>query len=141
MLHRLVFLFKNLANALQKHFEYDQIKTKIFGLKDEAIKPLKREKAKTINCHHSDVLWKIQRYLFLWNFHTKISPLFNRFSIFDKNVNLSKANPEAEKNSFLVFPSLNTSIFTTYPKIASTLTPFEGPRLKSHPPKFRSLTL
>lgn len=28
-----------------RHFEYDQIKTKIFGLKDEATKPLKREKA------------------------------------------------------------------------------------------------
>jgi hypothetical protein len=39
-----------------KHFEYDQIKTKIFGLKDEATKPLKREQAKTINCHYPDVL-------------------------------------------------------------------------------------
>jgi hypothetical protein len=61
MLHRLVFFRlkkkkKNLANALQKHFEYDQIKIKIFGLKDEAKKPLKRERAKTINCHHPDVL-------------------------------------------------------------------------------------
>jgi hypothetical protein len=66
---------------------------------------------------------------FLVKFSHKISPLFNRFSIFDKNVNLSKANPEAE-NFFLVFPSLNTSIFTTYLKIASTLTPFEGPDSK-----------
>jgi len=40
-------LKKNLANALQKHFEYDQIKTKIFGLKDkgyEAIEKRKRQK-------------------------------------------------------------------------------------------------
>ncbi len=28
----------------KKHFEYDQIKTKIFGFKDKATKPLKREK-------------------------------------------------------------------------------------------------
>jgi len=33
----------------------------------------------------------------------KFSPLFNRFSTFDKNVNLSKANPEAEK-PFLDLP-------------------------------------
>ena len=41
----LCFTLKNLANALQKkHFEYDQIKTKIFGLKDEATKPLKKKR-------------------------------------------------------------------------------------------------
>ncbi len=44
MLHRLVFPLKNLANALQKHFEYDQIKTKIFGLKDKAIKAIEKRK-------------------------------------------------------------------------------------------------
>ena len=38
---------QNLANTLQNTFEYDQIKTKIFGLKkNEATKPLKREKGK-----------------------------------------------------------------------------------------------
>jgi hypothetical protein len=66
----------------------------------------------------------------LVKFSHKFSPLFNRFSIFDKNVNLSKEiDPEAQK-FFLAFPSLNTSIFTTYSKIASTLTPFEGPDTK-----------
>jgi hypothetical protein len=37
-------------------------------------------------------------------FSHKIFPLFNRFSTFDKNVNLSKANPEAEKILFLSSP-------------------------------------
>ncbi len=39
-----------------KHFEYDQIKIKIFGLKDEATEPFEKKGAKTINCHHSDIL-------------------------------------------------------------------------------------
>jgi hypothetical protein len=58
MLHRLVFfrLKTSPTHSKKKHFEYDQIKLKIFGLKDEATKPLEKEKAKTINCHHSDVL-------------------------------------------------------------------------------------
>jgi hypothetical protein len=52
MLHRLAFLLEP-SQRTPKHFEYDQIK--IIGLKDVAIKPLKREKAKTKNCHHSDI--------------------------------------------------------------------------------------
>ncbi len=139
MLHRLVFSLKNLANALQKHFEFDQIKIKIFGLKDKAMKPLKREKGKNHKLPSFRCSLKIQRYLFFVKRSHKIFPLFNRFSIFDKNVNLSKVNPEAE-NFFLAFPSLKYLDFTTYPKIASTLTPFEGPDSKSHPSKFRSLT-
>jgi hypothetical protein len=58
ILHRLVFTFRTLPTH-SKHFEYDQIKPKILGLKDEATKPSEREmkkKKKTINCHHSDVL-------------------------------------------------------------------------------------
>ena len=62
----------------------------------------------------------------LVKFSHKFSPLFNRFSTFDKNVNLSKANPEAE-NPFLDLPLAKyLDFFTTYLKIASTLTPFEG---------------
>ncbi len=78
---------------------------------------------------------------FLVKLSHKIFPLFNRFSTFDKNVNLSKANPEA-KNLFLAFPSLNTSIFfPTDLKIASTLRPFERLDSKSHPSRYRSLTI
>jgi hypothetical protein len=52
MLHRLVFLLKNLANTLQNILNMIKLKSSV-----EATKPLKREKgAKTINCHHSDVL-------------------------------------------------------------------------------------
>ena len=69
----------------------------------------------------------------------KLSPLFNRFSTFDKNVNLSKTNPEAEK-FFLAFPSLNTSIFTTYLKIARTLRPFRKAWLKKSIPKMEKFS-
>ncbi len=61
----LCFTLKNLANALQKHFEYDQIKTKIFGLKDKATKPLKREKGMNHKLPSFRCSLKIQRYLFL----------------------------------------------------------------------------
>ncbi len=49
---------------------------------------------------------------FLVKVLTQTFPSFfsNRLSTFDKNVNLSKINPETEE-FFLVFPSLNTSIF------------------------------
>jgi hypothetical protein len=76
---------------------------------------------------------------FLVKLSHNMFPLFNQFSTFVNNVNLSKANPEA-KNFLLAFPSLNTSIFSTDLKIASTLRPFERLDAKSHPPKFRSLT-
>ncbi len=125
MLHRLVLLFKPCQHT-PKRFENDQINIWFSVQKGAAVKPLKRERQKkNINCRYPDISWN-SRCFFLWNFHTNFPPLFNRFSIFDKNVNLSKTNPEAE-NFLLAFPSLNTSIFfTTYPKIASTLRPFEG---------------
>jgi hypothetical protein len=52
MLHRLAFLLEPRQHT-PKTLEYDQIK--IIGLKDVATKPVKREKAKTINCHHPDI--------------------------------------------------------------------------------------
>jgi hypothetical protein len=138
MLHRLVFLLKtspthskNILNMIK----LKKKKLKIFGLNDEATKPLEKEKAKTINCHHSDVLWN-SKTPSLVKFSHKIFPLFNRFSTFDKNVNLSKANPEAE-NSFLVFPSLNTSIFYDVSKNSEHTKTFRGARPKSHPPKIQ----
>jgi hypothetical protein len=129
MLQRLAFTFRTLPTH-SKHFEYDQIELKIFGLKDEATKPLEREMAKTINCHHSDVLWN-SKIPFPVKFSHRKFPLFSTdIQTFDKNVNLSKQTRKQRKVFFLVFPSLNTSNFTTYPKIASTLTPFWGARLK-----------
>jgi len=44
MLHRLALLLEPCQHT-PKHFEYDQIKTKIFGLKDKAMKPLKKKEA------------------------------------------------------------------------------------------------
>ena len=113
-----------------------------FGLKDEATKAFGKRNGKkqTINCHHSDVLWN-PKTPFLVKFSHRKFPLFSTdIQTFDKNVNLSKQTRKQRKSLLLVFPSLNTSNFTTYLKIASTLTPFWGARLKSHPSKFRSLT-
>ncbi len=110
---------KNVLNMIKLRFD--------FRFKRRGHEATEKRKAKrTINCHYPDISWN-SRCLLLWNFHTNFSPLFNRFSTFDKNVNLSKANPEA-KNFFLTFPSLNTLIFffsSTNLKIASTLRPFE----------------
>ncbi len=63
-------------------------------------------------------------------FSHKFSPLFNRFSTFDKNVNLPKANPEAE-NPFLDLPLAKyLDFFYDVSKNSEPLTPFEGPDLK-----------
>jgi len=62
---------------------------------------------------------------FLVKLSHKIFPLFNRFSIFDKNVNLSKANPEAE-NFFLVFPSLKYLDFYDVSKNSEHINTFRG---------------
>ncbi len=108
----------------------------IFGLKRCGHEATEKRTAKIINCHYPDISWN-SRCLFLWKFSHKTFPLFNRLSTFDKNVNLSKINPETEK-FFLVLPSLNTSIFTTYLKIASTLRPFRKAWLKSQFSKWKS---
>jgi hypothetical protein len=74
-------------------------------------------------------------------FTQKVSPLFNRFSIFDKNVNLSKANPEAEI-SFLPSPSLKYLDFYDVSKNSEHINTFRGARLKKSPsqiPKFNFL--
>ncbi len=67
----------------------------------------------------------------------KIFPLFNRFSTFEKNVNLPKANPEAE-NFFLVFPSLNTSVSYDVSKNSEHIKTFREAWLKSQLPKWKS---
>ncbi len=98
---------------------------------------MKRERAKTINCHHSDVPWKFKM-SFLVKLSHKIFPLFNRFSTLDKNVNLSKTNPEAKK-FFLVSPSLNTSIFYDVSKNSEHINTFRGARLKKSPSQIPKL--
>jgi hypothetical protein len=54
---------KNLANALQKYFEYDQIKTKIFGLKDEGYEAIETRKSMNHKLPSFRCSLKIQRYL------------------------------------------------------------------------------
>jgi len=76
----------------------------------------------------------------LVKFSHKIFPLFNRISIFDKNVNLSKANPEAER-PFLDLPLAKyLDFFYDVSKNSEHINTFRGARLKSHPSKFQSLT-
>ncbi len=136
MLHRLALLLEPCQNT-PKHFEHDQIKIKIFGLEDEATKPLKRERAKTINCHHPHVLWKFKM-SFLVKLSHKIFPLFNRFSTFDKNVNLSKTNPEAKK--FLsCFPLAKYLDFYDVSKNSEHINTFRGVRLKKSPFQIQKL--
>jgi hypothetical protein len=87
---------------------------------------VKREKArKTINCYYPD----IQDVFTCETFTHFFSPLFNRFSTFDKNVNLLKANPEA-KNFLLAFPSLNTSIFFSTDLNSEQIKTFREAQLK-----------
>ncbi len=137
MLHRLAFLLEPRQHT-PKHFEYDQIKIKIFGLKRQGYEASEKRKAKNYKLPLSRRS-KNKRCRFLWKISHKIFPLFDRFSTFDKNVNLSKANQEAE-NFFLAFPLLNTSIFYDGSKNSEHIKTFREARLKSHPPKFRSLT-
>jgi hypothetical protein len=86
-----------------KHFEYDQIKTKIFGFKNEATKPLKRGKSINHKLPSLRCSLKIQRHFFLWNFHTRFSSLSTDFQFSTRMLIFRKTNPEAEK-LFLAFP-------------------------------------
>ncbi len=73
---------------------------------------------------------------------TQNFPLFSTdFQLSTRMLIFRKQNPEAD-NFLLAFPSLDTSIFTTYLKIASTLRPFERLDFKVTLPQknFRSLT-
>jgi hypothetical protein len=86
-----------------KHFEYDQIKTKIFGLKDEGYEAIETRKSMNHKLPSFRCSLKIQRYLSCVIFTQRFLLFSTDFSIFDRNVNLSKINPEAE-NFFLAFP-------------------------------------
>jgi len=92
MLHRLAFTFrtslthsKNVLNMIKLIFDFR-------FQKGVAVKPLKRERQENINCHYPDISWKFKISLPA-KFTHKLPPLFNRFSTFNKNVNLSKAKP------------------------------------------------
>jgi hypothetical protein len=135
-LPRLVFLSrtspthsKNVLNLIKLRFD--------FRLKKVWPWSHRKEKGRNHKLPLSRHFLKFKMSCLVKVFTQNLPPLFNRFSTFDKNVNLSKANPEAEK-FFLVFLSLNTSIFMTHLKIASTLRPFRKAWLKSKLPKWKS---
>ena len=137
------FTLKSLANALQKYFEYDQIKTKIFGSKRQGYKAIEKEKKarKTINCHHSDVLWKFKRYLFLWNFHTKFS-LFSTDFQFSTRMLIFRKQTRKQKISFSPSPSLKYLDFYDVSKNSEHINTFRGALTHKSPsqiPKFNFL--
>ena len=142
MLQRFAFTFRTLPTHSKNIFEYDQIKLMIFRFKRRGYKSLWKEKRQKTNHKLPSFRCSLKsKDTFSCEILTqKISPSFQPiFKLSTKNVNLSKQTRKQRKSLLLVFPSLNTSNFTTYLKIASTLTPFWGARLKSHPSKLRSL--
>jgi len=102
------------------------------------MKPLKRERQRTINCHYPDISWN-SRCLFSWSSHTNF-PLFStdfqpstRMLIFRKQTRKQKflsCLPLAKYLDFFYDVSKNSELIKT----------FREARLKSHPPKFKSLT-
>jgi len=75
MLHRLALLLEPCQHT-PKHFEYDQIKTKIFGLKDKAMKPLKREKGENHKIAIIQMFFENSKTPFLVKFSHKDFPSF-----------------------------------------------------------------
>jgi hypothetical protein len=85
-----------------------KLNSRFLGLKDEATKAFeKKKKEKRKGKNHKLPSFrcslKIQRYLSCVIFTQRFLLFSTDFSIFDRNVNLSKINPEAE-NFFLAFP-------------------------------------
>ncbi len=143
-----VFPLKNLANALQKHFEYDQIKLKkIFGWGQEAFGKKKKKKEWQINhkLPSSRRSLKIQRYLFLWKLSHRKFPLFfflsTDFQTFDKNVNPSKQTRKQRK-SLSRLPLAKYLEFFDVPKNSEHINTFREAWLRKSPlqiPKFNFL--
>ncbi len=76
---------------------------------------------------------------FLVKFSHKTFPLFNRFSTFDRNVKSLESKPGSRK--FLsCLPLAKYLDFYDVSKNSEHINTFREARLKSHPPKFRSLT-
>jgi len=112
----------------------------IFGLKRCGRKATEKRKARNHKLPLSRHFLKFKMSP-LVKFSHKFSPLFNRFSTFDKNVNLSKNKPGSTENFFLVSPSLKYLDFYDVSKNSEHINTFRGaPTQKSHPSKFRSLT-
>jgi hypothetical protein len=125
MLPRLAFLEepcqhtpnKNVLNMIKLRFD--------FRFKRCGYKATEKRKAKkkTINCHYPDISWN-PRCLLSWSSHTNF-PLFSTDFQLSTRMLIFRKQTRKQNIFFLAFPSLNTSIFTTYLKIASTLRPFE----------------
>jgi len=95
---------------------------------------LKREKAKTINCHHSDVLWKFKD-TFSCEISTQWFPLFSTDSQFSTRMLIFRKQTRKQKISFLPSPSLKYLDFYDVSKNSEHINTFRGARLTSHPPK------
>ena len=100
MLHRLVFLRLNLANSLQKHFEYDQIKIKIFGWGHKAIKKSKGKNHKLPSSRRSLKL----KDTFSCETYTQRFPLFSTDSRLSTRMLIFRKQTRKQKTSFLSSP-------------------------------------
>ncbi len=126
MLHRLVFPLKNLANT-PKHFEYDQIKIKIFGLKDEATKPFKkrkRSKNHKLPSFRRSLKFKdtFACEIFTQRFPLFFQPIFN----FQQRMLIFRNKPGSIEISFLPSPSLKYLDFYDVSENSEHINTFRG---------------
>ncbi len=111
----------------------------IFGYKRCGHEATEKRKAKTINCHHSDISWN-SRWLFLWSSHTNF-PLFSTDFQLSTRMLIFRKQTRKQRIFYFAFPSLNTSdFFYDVSKNSEHIKTFWEVRHKSHPPKFKSLT-
>ncbi len=136
MLPRLAFLLKP-RQRTPKHFEYDQIKIKIFGFKRCGYKANKKRKAKNHKLPSSRHFLKLKM-SFLVKFPHKF-PLFSTdFQLSSRMLIFRKQTRKQRFPSCL--PLAKYLDFYDVSKNSELIKTFQEARLKSHPPKFKSLT-
>jgi hypothetical protein len=123
--------FKNLANTLQKVLNMIKLRFD-FRFKRCGHEATEKRKAKNHKLPLSRHFLKFKMSLFV-KFSHKLSPLFNRFSTFDKNVNLSKANPEAKFFFPSCLPLAKYLDFYDVSKNSEHIKTFREARLKKSP--------
>jgi hypothetical protein len=138
MLPRLAFLSKtlpthskNVLNMIKLRFSVQKK-----GCGREATE---KRKAKTINYHYPDISWN-SRCLVLWNFNTKLSPLFSTDFQLSTRMSIFRKQTRKQKNLLSYLPLAKYLDFYDASKNSEPIKTFWEARLKSHPPKFKSLT-
>ncbi len=109
----------------------------IFGYKKVWPWSHRKEKGKTINCHHSDISWN-SRCLFLWSSHTNFTLFSTDFQLSTRMLIFRKQTRKQRISSCL--PLAKYLDFYDASKNSEHIKTFWEVRRKSHPPKFKSLT-